>query len=268
VISYVGGKFKMAKWISSFIPKTNKYVELFGGAYWTYLNSDLYKKIDNAYYNDFSIHMANLMSCYVYNQKFFDHFKHIKSQDENLFNQYKQEILNVKEIDVPDFDLAFKYAYLMTQVFSGTGLKENTKMTNLKGKYKSKFDSFRERMIKPSIIEKTKKIKEVYNKDFEEVINILDSEYTVFYIDPPYYNTENYYSFHDFTRKDHERVADCLKNINGKFLLSYYYFNDLEKWFPKDKYVWESKEFAKAAGAKKNVKNNKGTELLIMNYGQ
>jgi hypothetical protein len=43
-------------------------------------------------------------------------------------------------------------------------------------------------------------------------------------------------------------------------------FDKLEEWFPKDKYRWESKEFAKAAGAKKGGKQSMGEELLIMNY--
>jgi hypothetical protein len=40
----------------------------------------------------------------------------------------------------------------------------------------------------------------------------------------------------------------------------------LSKWFPKDEYKWEQKDFAKAAAARKDGKQNMGTELLIMNY--
>jgi len=54
--------------------------------------------------------------------------------------------------------------------------------------------------------------------------------------------------------------------MNGKFSLSYYFFPQLEEWFPKDEYRWEEKDFVKAASAKSGVKQNKGTELLIMNY--
>ena len=66
---------------------------------------------------------------------------------------------------------------------------------------------------------------------------------------------------------DHERLADCIKEMNGMFSLSYYDFELLRKWFPKHEYVWEKKEFAKAAAAKSGVKQNMGEELLIMNYG-
>ena len=57
-----------------------------------------------------------------------------------------------------------------------------------------------------------------------------------------------------------------LKNIKGKFSLSYYDFQLLNEWFPKEEYKWEKKEFVKAAAAKKGKSQNMGEELLIMNY--
>jgi DNA adenine methylase len=102
--------------------------------------------------------------------------------------------------------------------------------------------------------------------DFAEVIEKYDSPTTYFYVDPPYWKTENYYSNHDFDRNDHERLSESLINMEGKFSLSYYDFELLHEWFPEDQYKWEKKEFAKAAAAKKGTKQNMGEELLIMNY--
>jgi DNA adenine methylase len=102
--------------------------------------------------------------------------------------------------------------------------------------------------------------------DFADVITKYDSPTTYIYLDPPYYKTENYYSNHDFTRDDHERLAKTLQNIQGKFSLSYYDFPELHEWFPENTFRWERKEFAKAASAKKGVKQNMGEELLILNY--
>jgi site-specific DNA-adenine methylase len=76
----------------------------------------------------------------------------------------------------------------------------------------------------------------------------------------------SYYSNHDFGRDDHERLANVLKGIEGKFSLSYYDFPQLSEWFPKDEYSWERKEFVKAAAAKKGKTQNVGEEILIMNY--
>jgi DNA adenine methylase len=106
----------------------------------------------------------------------------------------------------------------------------------------------------------------VENLDFQDVIEKYDSPSTYFYVDPPYWKTENYYSNHDFDRDDHERLAIALNNVQGKFGLSYYDFELLHDWFPETKNRWEKKEFAKAAAAKKGTKQNMGEELLILNY--
>jgi DNA adenine methylase len=106
----------------------------------------------------------------------------------------------------------------------------------------------------------------IENMDFEDVIVKYDSPKTYFYIDPPYYTTEKYYANHDFGLDTHDRLANCLKSIKGKFSLSYYDFPQLSEWLPKDKYRWESKAFSKAAMAKSGSKQSVGIELLIMNY--
>lgn len=43
----------------------------------------------------------------------------------------------------------------------------------------------------------------------------------MFYLDPPYFETEDYYEDVGFTEKDHVRLRDALMRIQGKFLLSY-----------------------------------------------
>ena len=93
----------------------------------------------------------------------------------------------------------------------------------------------------------------------------------IFYVDPPYWKTENYYSKHDFDRGDHEILCTQLKNLQGKFGLSYYDFELLQEWLPKNEFTWEEKQFTKQAGTPKEIDGvkkprAKGTELLIMNY--
>jgi DNA adenine methylase len=163
--------------------------------------------------------------------------------------------------------VAAKYIYVLTQVFSGAN-PSKSKFIDLKGKYHSKFTSFKNKLKKPEWQKMFERINFVENMDFGEVIKKYDSPTTYFYTDPPYYivGEGSYYSNHDFDRKDHERLADCLKDIQGKFSLSYYDFPQLHEWFPETQYKWEKKEFAKAAAAKKGTKQNMGEELLIMNY--
>ncbi len=60
----------------------------------------------------------------------------------------------------------------------------------------------------------------VENQDFETLIKHYDRPDSLFYADPPYFKTEDMYEV-DFSWDDHVRLRDTLKNIKGKFLLSY-----------------------------------------------
>jgi len=261
----------MAKWIGSYIPNDiETYVEVFGGAFWVYVNGEVHKKpiLKNVIYNDFNRYMTNLFACCRNPQEFLKSMEEIVAQDSDLFYQYKKDVFenkNIKDIEIPDYDYGMKYAYIVTQIFSGLN-PEKGKFIDLKGKYSSKFDAFRRRLKNPAVIEKLKKITNVENMDCEEVIKKYDSPKTYFYVDPPYWKTENYYSLHNFDTDDHKRLADVLTNIEGRFSLSYYDFDQLHDWFPEDEYEWELKDFVKPASAQKGKSQNKGTELLIMNY--
>ena len=260
----------MAKWICEYIPNDIKtYVEVFGGAFWVYVKGDIHEKplLQEVVYNDKNRFMVNLMQCCTEPVMFYEHMKRIKSQDKKLFYQYQKEINDTCDLGFPDFsmDLGMKYAYLATQVFSGSKIMES-KYVDLKGKYKSKFDSFRDRLLNLDTINRLTKITKCENLDYMDCIMKYDSQNTFFYLDPPYWKTENYYSNHDFDRKDHERLANILTKMKGKFSLSYYEFELLSEWFPKNQYLWEEKQFVKAAAASKGKTQNKGTELLILNY--
>ena len=271
MISYIGGKNRMAKWIGSYIPNDiETYVEVFGGAFWVYVNGEVHKKpiLKNVIYNDFNRYMTNLLACCRNPQEFLKSMEEIVAQDSELFYQFKTDVFenkNIKDIEIPDYDYGMKYAYIVTQIFSGLN-PEKGKFIDLKGKYSSKFDAFRRRLKNPAVIEKLNKITNVENMDCADVIKKYDSPTTYFYVDPPYWKTENYYSLHDFDTDDHKRLADVLKNIEGRFSLSYYDFEQLHDWFPEDEYEWELKDFVKPASAQKGKSQNKGTELLIMNY--
>ena len=272
MISYIGGKSRMAKWIGSYIPKDiETYVEVFGGAFWVYIKGDIHEnpKLKEVVYNDKNRFMTNLFQCMRLPDDFYDCLSEGESQDKSLF--YKcQENLNVISkhnchFNLGDPDIATQYAYVATQVFSGSKILES-KFIDLKGKYASKYDALRRRLQKKDVIERLEKITQVENLGYLELIEKYDSPTTYFYCDPPYWKTENYYSNHDFDSGDHELLCDVLKQIDGKFSLSYYDFPQLSEWLPKDKYTWVEREFTKAAGAQKGKKQNKGTELLIMNY--
>ncbi len=149
MIAYIGGKYRMAKWISSFMPKSiDRYAEVFGGAFWNYIRGDF--DCSTALYNDVNPYMVNLMCCCAHHETFTKLVDAVEPQISKKYEQYKEDILKVKgePINQPDFVLATKYVYLVTQTFSGI-MSEKAKMVDLKGKYRSKYLSFADRLNYP-----------------------------------------------------------------------------------------------------------------------
>ena len=282
MISYIGGKARISKWIVPYIPRDiETYVEPFSGMFWVFFKMDLnhYPNLKTVVYNDFNGLNSNLFSCCKeYDRMWVEMSKYPCQQlgvedtpttYEEMFNEYQKEVFHsgITITDDNKFEVAAKYVYVLTQIFSGSK-PETSSYMDYKGKYRCKVLIFMDKLKDRKYRSHFDKITFVENMDFQEVIEKYDSEKTYFYVDPPYWKTENYYSNHDFDRNDHERLADSLKSISGKFSLSYYDFPILRVWFPKHEYVWEMKEFAKAASAKSGVKQNMGEELLVMNYGE
>jgi DNA adenine methylase len=279
MLSYIGGKSKIGKWIVDLYPQDMEvYLETFGGMFWCFFNMDLSKfpNLKQVVYNDFNPLNYNLFKC-VQNpselQRALDMIPVQRLGESNTdpvyksrFEDFQHEIFHSGlTINYPDYVVAAKYVYVVTQVFSGSK-PETSSFIDLKGKYRSKYLSFRDKLSKPDWLEHFLKITEVRNMDFQQVIGEFDSKNTYIYLDPPYWKTENYYSNHDFDRNDHERLANVLNQVHSKFSLSYYDFPQLHEWFPEDRFRWEKKQFAKAASAKKGVKQNIAEELLILNY--
>ena len=279
MLSYIGGKSKIGKWIVPYYDKNMEvYLETFGGMFWCFYNMDLkqFPNLKKVVYNDFNPLNYNLFKCVQNPTELLRAINSIdcQKQGEDItpelyreqFVRFQADIFNKNfSVQAYDYETAAKYVYVLTQVFSGSK-PETSSFIDLKGKYKSKYLTFRDKLSKPDWVDHFLKITDVENMDFADVIQKYDSPSTYIYLDPPYWKTENYYSNHDFDRNDHERLANVLHGVQGKFSLSYYDFELLHEWFPEDRYTWVRKEFAKAASAKKGEKQNMGEELLIMNY--
>lgn len=107
------------------------------------------------------------------------------------------------------------------------------------------------------------------NLDFIDCIKKYDSDSTLFYLDPPYFGID-YYSLNKFlcadkfTEEKHYELYEILKNIKGKFVLSY---NDNEtiKNLYKD-YNIIQKQATYSLRVFKNTGRKKAIELLIKNF--
>lgn len=138
--------------------------------------------------------------------------------------QHSESILNwIVDDDGSDdsiVDKAVKKMYLMQHSFSSKG----THISFYK-KYTSKRLETAMNLLDINLMNRWRarfKKVQILNRDAIDVIKQFDSPNLFIYVDPPYTVTEkgNHYSL-NYTVEDHQKLADCLINMKGKWLLSY-----------------------------------------------
>ncbi len=256
---YIGGKYFTSDWIIKHFCDHFCYVEVFGGAGWVLINKPI-SKVE--VYNDLNEDVYNVFYCLKYKRQELMRYLKNTVRSRKFYEYYKNKFIKRDFID--DVERAYIFVYLACNSFSGTLLGGFS--TGVRGKQAGVL-SFLKKVIK--LRDRFKNVT-LECLDFEEVIKRYDSKETLFYVDPPYLDTEHYYSFGNvkFTIDDHFRLANVLKNIKGKFLLSYYdhpFVDENYKGFNIDR-----KEVVKlSCGITRNRKDEtkpRGVELLIYNY--
>ena len=246
-IAWVGGKKLLRKIISDKFPeKFDKYVEVFGGAGWVLFYKDKYAKTE--VYNDINSDLVNLFKCVKYHPEAIEKELELSLNSRQIFNEYKNQM---DCIGLTDIQRAVRYLYLIK---SSYGARINTYGSKPRDISNTEFLKDIRKRLSKVVIE---------NKSFEKIISAYDSEDTLFYLDPPYHNTENMYDTGDFIfdEEQHIKLRDMLKNIKGKFVLSY---ND-------DEFIRELYKDLKieAIERQNNLSLNSGSrfkELIITNY--
>ena len=63
---------------------------------------------------------------------------------------------------------------------------------------------------------------QILNGDALSVIKATDTEHALFYLDPPYPETDQTFYKEKFNLDDFNSLIETLKSIKGKFILSFY----------------------------------------------
>lgn len=107
---------------------------------------------------------------------------------------------------------------------------------------------------------------QIEHNDACKVIASRDAEDAFHYIDPPYFNScQSFYS--GYTEADFEKLLQTLEGIKGKFLLSSYPSDILDRYILKNE--WHTKSFNKSLSATKGVAGKprgRKIEVLTANY--
>jgi DNA adenine methylase len=308
-ISYFGGKNQASNWIFSMITPEMKesiktYTEVFAGAFWVYLNKD-FSFVDNVIYNDMNQYLTNFYAC-VSDNRYAEYLEKLNQPNEllhfdtnlkstaketynyyykyfkDLFQKFRQELYYDKigehfKINIPDYELAFKYGIMLRHAFSGISNDKQcgysySATSYIEGKKcpEPKSQMLIRKVRDKKLIDKLNSVNSFECFDFEKHIEKYDSKTTLFYLDPPYINHEYQYYRGDehFGKEGHQRLSDVLNNVKGKFILSYYDFDGLDKMYSKYKFRWEEKSFTKSSTtiSNKSLEDKQGHEILIMNY--
>jgi len=213
LITWVGGKRLLRKRICELIPKNIKsYIEPFGGGGWVLFAKEKHATLE--VYNDLDNRLTNLFKIVKYHpQALIDELRF-------CFNsrlQFKEFLNSTPRTEI---QAAAKFIYLLHHSFGGKG---STYGTGIDGEKAAK--SCFNLLDRINLI--SKRLDKVYieNLSFDELIPKYDTENAFFYCDPPYtqgigYITGNAKTF------NHELLRDILKDIKGRFVLSY---DDSEK---------------------------------------
>ena len=256
LISYYGGKQRVASKILPYFPRHSVYVEPFAGSAALLFakpkpvvsNSVAYREV----LNDKNDLLINMYRVAIERREELE----LKIQA-TLYSQsdYTKAIEIIKNpSDYDDLTKAWAFYVNINQSFAnklnagwGTGVISR----NLSATWHNKT------LALPEILDRIKDI-HVSCEDAIRCIQKWDSPQTLFYCDPPYPNT-NQGHYKGYTLDDFKLLCDTLDNIQGSYVLSNYY-QKIEPQSAQKKI--EIKSVMSASNSRKVRENNKRTEVL------
>lgn len=251
MIPYLGNKSNISDFLKQYIPKNpNKWVEPFGGGFGLFFTLDLKDYPDTQFvYND-----INPLNCILFEQLKNDDFVNklrtvnVTKElfEESYRNLFDEAVINSKKkikkvVKVANSEEKALYWLIILCCGDSKDLMSKGFIGN------SGFEILKYKL--PRYSEYFKRIM-ITNIDYKDVLIDQDSDETFFYVDPPYFGFEKYYINNNFNEESHNELCGELKKIKGKWLLSYYNFDELEKWYSNYKIV--------------SKKSNTNEEFLIL----
>ncbi len=97
--------------------------------------------------------------------------------------------------------------------------------------------------------------------DALKVIATRDTKETFFYLDPPYYNA-NCANYRGYSKQNFENLLQVLSKIQGKFLLSSYPSELIDKYILQNKWHTQKMDMALCV----SISGRRKTEVLTANY--
>ena len=206
-ISLIGGKLRLANAIIALFPRHKSYIEPFGGGGQVLFHKppsemEVFNDLDGEVINFFRIcqhHHGELLRCLHYYLCSRDWFESLKKTD-------------VKSLT--DVQRAARFFYIRKLAFGG-------RVVNPSYGYRvTRKQCFRPGAIAPIIEATYQRLRDVQIEclPYQQILKRYDRSESLFYCDPPYWNT-SYYN-HNFTKPDFEEFEAALHKLKGRFIIS------------------------------------------------
>jgi len=248
--AWQGGKSKVAKRLCQLLPVHQCYVELFAGA----ANLLFVKpKSKVEVLNDINSELINLFRIVRWHPREFINELMLVTQSRVEFADFR------KQPGLTDIQKAARSWFIMKTAFGGKGGTTHPAFgygTTGKAHYR--------RTAFIAVRRCHKRLDGVYieNLDFADCVRRYDRPHTVFYCDPPYLEADDY--IYRFGPEKHRQLADVLKKIKGKFLLSINNHPEIRRLYKNFSMLKVKVKYSIARD--KSPKARDRTELLIANY--
>lgn len=255
-ITYYGGKINLVSEILPLIPKHKVYIEpFFGGGAVFFAKEPSEAEV----INDTSAMVVNFYEQVQTN------FQELKAKIEGtLFSRASYTVaLSIYRMPHLFSKLAQAWAF-----YIGTNMGFSCQIGSWGfDKYSKRPKSFRnKKLIFDKSIPQRLELVQIEHLDALKVIVNRDDTDVFFYLDPPYPNSDQgHYS--GYTMEEFERLLTVLSTMKGKFLLSSYPYEILEKYSKRHK--WHTKTFEKPLSASNGAnqkKRKRKLEVLTANY--
>jgi DNA adenine methylase len=262
LISYYGGKQRLAKWIISHFPQHRSYIEPFcGGAAVFFAKEPVQLNV----LNDTNGAVVNL-------------YRQAKLQPDALFRlidatphsraEYKRaEDIYKGKTEADELVQAWAMYTATMQAFGSKTASGWAFAISDHENHKAPHHRLRRHKDRlPDILDLLSSI-QIECKDALDCILQYDHPDALFYIDPPYIGTEQGH-YAGYTQQDFNRLLEALTTIKGTFFLSHYATAMIESFALKSDWISKRKKMdcALAQGRNSNGDNNARIELLVTNH--
>jgi DNA adenine methylase len=246
--SYIGGKRAIAKPIIALFPEHTTYVEAFAGGAQVFFRKE---PSEVEVLNDLDGEVVNFYRvCQQHYEELIRYFRFM------VMSRAWHGLLKATDPKMlTDIQRAARYLYLLKNCYAGLvrNLDYSCSVTQP--------PSFNLERLPEHIEQAHKRLVRVQIESlpYEEILKRYDRPTTLFYLDPPYYGRKLYN--YNFEPEDFAKLAERLKTLQGKFLLS---LNDV----PQVRALFSNFSFREIDlhYTAQKLAGRRYKELIIMNY--